>query len=248
MIPKIIHYCWFGKGEMPALYTKCIKSWEKVLPEYIIMRWDENSFDINCNQYVKEAYENKKYAFVTDFVRLYALYNFGGIYLDTDVEVIKPLDRFLSNEAFSGFEKKDGVPTGIMASEKDNQVIKDLLSDYDNMRFVLEDGSLNLTTNVKTISDYFIKNGIKMNGKYQVVNGFHMYPQRYFCTNSILLIFNLKPRLNVYTIHHYGGGWGRDGKKNQTLKFRTKRFIVGVMRNLMGTQRAIDLWKSIKNG
>ena len=247
MIPKIIHYCWFGKGEMPELYKKCVDSWKKNLPEYQIMRWDEDSFDINTNEYVKRAYENKKYAFVTDYVRLLVLYKYGGIYMDTDVEVVRPLDKFLTCRAFSGFEKKDCVPTGIIGAEKENNVIKDLLSDYDNMAFVKADGSLNLTTNVVTITNYFKKHKIKLNGKEQIIEGFHMFPQRYFCTNSVLLIFNMTPK-NVYTIHHYGGGWDKDGKKIQNLPFRIKRFFVGVLRNAIGTERTVKLGALIKGG
>lgn len=246
MIPKIIHYCWFGRGEMPELYKKCIASWKKVLPEYEIKFWNEDTFNINSNTYVRDAYQNRKFAFVTDYVRLYALYNYGGVYMDTDVEAIKPLDRFLNDEAFSGFEKKDSVPTGILAAEKGNKVIGDLLSDYDHLCFYKEDGSLNLTTNVKTITDYFVAHGIKLNGKEQVINGFHMYPQRYFCTNSIALVFGFSPK-SVYVVHHNGGGWGKDGKKTQNFKFRLKRFLVGVIRNLIGTDNVAKLSKIMKN-
>ena len=100
-IPKIIHYCWFGKGPKPELVLKCIASWEKYLPDYEIKEWNENNFDINSNIYCKEAYERKKYAFVSDYVRLYAVYNEGGIYFDTDLEVIKNMDVFLNNKAFT---------------------------------------------------------------------------------------------------------------------------------------------------
>ena len=136
MIPKIIHYCWFGGKPLPELACLCIESWKKFLPEYRIIRWDEESFDINSNTYVKEAYENKKYAFVTDYVRLYALYTHGGIYMDTDVEVRRPLDQFLQHQAFSGFESYHDIPTGIMASEKGFQGIKDQLDYYNNRHFV----------------------------------------------------------------------------------------------------------------
>ena len=101
-IPKIIHYCWFGKGPKPELAIKCIESWKKYCPDYEIKEWNEDNFDLNYNAYVKEAYENKKWAFVTDVVRLYALVNYGGIYMDTDVEVIKPLDEFLTLSGLSG--------------------------------------------------------------------------------------------------------------------------------------------------
>ena len=118
MIPKIIHYCWFGRGEMPSLAKKCIASWKKYLPEYKVKQWNEDNFDLNLYPYVAEAYAQRKFAFVTDVVRLYALYTEGGIYMDTDVEVLKPLDEFLRHPAFSGFEDEKNVPTGIMGAEK----------------------------------------------------------------------------------------------------------------------------------
>ena len=110
-IPKIIHYCWFGRGEKPEIVKRCINSWKENLKDYEIIEWNENNFDININNYVKEAYENKKYAFVSDYVRVYALYNMGGIYFDTDVEVFKSLDEFLQEDSFWGFEEKDYIAT-----------------------------------------------------------------------------------------------------------------------------------------
>ena len=118
MIPKIIHYCWFGGKELPELAKKCIASWKKYCPDYEIIRWDESNFDLESCQYVKQAYQSKKYAFVTDYVRLYAMYTQGGVYMDTDVELTKNLDKFLDHQGFSGFESEAQIPTGIMAAEK----------------------------------------------------------------------------------------------------------------------------------
>lgn len=115
-IPKVIHYCWFGKGEKSNLSEKCIQSWKEKLEGYEIIEWNEENFNINCNKYVKEAYERKKYAFVSDYVRLYVLYNYGGIYLDTDVEVLKTFDQFLVNDSFVGFEDKELISTGALAT------------------------------------------------------------------------------------------------------------------------------------
>ena len=145
MIPKIIHYCWFGGKPLPEDAKKYIESWEKYCPDYKICRWDESTFDINEIPYVKEAYEAKKWAFITDYVRLYVLKNIGGIYMDTDVEVIKNLDCFLNEKGFSGFEKIDAVPTGIMAAEKNHPFIIELLHDYDNLHFLKDDGTLDLS-------------------------------------------------------------------------------------------------------
>lgn len=124
MIPKKIHYCWFGKGKMPDLSKKCIESWKKYCPDYEIIEWNEDNFDINCCDYVKEAYASKRFAFVTDYVRLYAMYTQGCIYMDTDVEVMKNLDKFLVHQAFSGFESDIQIPTGIMDQKKDFRYLK----------------------------------------------------------------------------------------------------------------------------
>lgn len=147
MIPKIIHYCWFGGNPLPPLVQKCIKSWKKYCPDYEIVRWDESNFDISGSPlYVKQAYDKKKWAFVSDYVRLWALVNYGGVYMDTDVEVIQPIDRFLRESAFSGFEATDRIPTGIMACEKDHPTFKEWLNEYGKKLFVLDDGSVNLET------------------------------------------------------------------------------------------------------
>ena len=136
MIPKKIHYIWVGGNPLTPLAEKCIESWKKYCPDYEIVRWDESNFDVNQNQYCKEAYENKKWAFVSDYIRLKVLYEEGGIYMDTDVEVVKPLDKFLSNPAFSGFENDTMIPTGIIASEKNNPWVDKLLKKYDDKHFI----------------------------------------------------------------------------------------------------------------
>ena len=217
-IPKTIHYCWFGKGELPELAKKCIQSWKEKLPDYKIIEWNENNFDINSNRYVKEAYENKKYAFVTDYLRLYALYNYGGIYMDTDVEVLKSLDCFLNHKAFSGFENNNYIPTGIMASEAKNKWIELLLKDYDNLPFIKEDGSMDLTTNVIRISNKTKENyNLMLNDTYQDLGDVVLYPHDYFCpkdweTGKICLI------KNTYTIHHFSGSWHTNKEKKQIAK------------------------------
>lgn len=219
-IPKIIHYCWFGGNPLPELAEKCIESWKKYLPDYEIIRWDEKNFDFNMNDYVKEAYENKKWAFITDYVRLYAMYNYGGIYMDTDVEVLKSLDRFLIHPAFSGFEDKVNIPTGIMASEKHSKWIKRLLDYYDGRHFVIN-GKIDYTTNVLIITDITKKYyGLKQNNKYQDMGDVVMYPNDYFCPKDHI---NGEIYLteNSYCIHHFAGSW-----QNKGMKFRARIFIV----------------------
>lgn len=207
MIPKLIHYCWFGGNPLPELAQKCIASWKKYLPEYEIKEWNENNFDISQNLYVKEAYEARKYAFVTDYVRLYALYHEGGIYMDTDVEVLKSLDRFLIHSAFSGFEDEHNIPTGIMGSERNGRWARENLQYYDNKHFVNPDGGLDTTTNVEIITNYMMKYGLMQNNSYQDFPGvFTVYPKDYFCpkdhgTGCIYLTEN------TYCIHHFMMSW-----------------------------------------
>ncbi len=221
MIPKIIHYCWFGGNPLPEDVKRYIEGWKKLCPDYEIVRWDESSFDINSVPYVKEAYENRKWAFVTDYVRLYALYNQGGIYMDTDVELLKPLDCFLENEAFSGFESETAVPTGIMASEPKQKAIGELLKDYDGRHFVNEKGELDLSTNVEAITRYFVTNGMLMNNQKQTVNGFTMYPCDYFCPKNSRTL-KIEVTENSYTIHHFAGTWVED---NTNFRKKIKKLL-----------------------
>lgn len=223
MIPKIIHYCWFGGKRKPKLARKCIKSWKKILPEYQFKEWNEQNFDINCNQYVKEAYNAKKFAFVTDYVRLYALYTEGGIYMDTDVEVLKPLDQFLVHPAFSGYESNSDISTGIMASEKGGKWVKDQLSHYDIARFLHPDGSFNLTTNVEVITQYMIPLGLRRDNTYQdFPNLITLYPSDVFCPKS-WKTGEINLTENTHTIHHFAGSWLP--KKHIPVTIRIKRFF-----------------------
>lgn len=222
-IPKTIHYCWFGRKPKPEQALTCIESWKKHCPEYELIEWNEDNFDINQNLYVKQAYEAKKFAFVTDYVRLYALYNYGGIYMDTDVEVVKPLDRFLVHSAFSGFENNNCIPTGIMAAEKGNQWVKDLLDEYKDVKFIKEDGEYDLTTNVVRITNLTKeKYGIKLESSYQDLNDIVvMYPYDYFCPKD-WYTGKINCTENTHTIHHFSGSWHNEEQKETTEKLRKK--------------------------
>ena len=206
MIPKIIHYCWFGGNPKPALAKKCIKSWKKYCPDYELREWSEETFDIqSAPLYVRQAYDCKKWAFITDYVRLWAMYNFGGIYMDTDVEVLKELDLFLDNKAFSGFESEDAVPTGIMASEKGNVMVEELLHYYDERSFIVN-GEPDITPNTVIITEMMLPHGLVLNNQYQTVNTFSLYPKEYFCP---IYPGQVKVTIteNTYTIHHFSGSW-----------------------------------------
>ena len=206
MIPKIIHYCWFGGNPLPESAKKYIQSWKKYCPDYEIIEWNENNFKLDIVPYVKEAYEKKKWAFVTDYVRLYALNKIGGIYMDTDVEVLRNLDEFLHSEGFSGFERQDAIPTGIMAAEAGNPFIKALLKQYNNLHFCRPDGTLDLTTNVSRITEYAVNRGLVLNGQQQLVDHFMIYPQDFFCPKDYIT-GKVTLTENTCTIHHFSGSW-----------------------------------------
>lgn len=223
MIPKIIHYCWFGRGQLPPLALKCIQSWKKYCPDYEIKEWNEDNFDLDLFPYVREAYDNKKYAFVTDVVRLYALLKEGGVYMDTDVEVIKPIDQFLCHHAFSGFENQREVPTGIMASEKGGKWVAENLAYYNDRHFILPNGQFDITPNVKTITRLLLQHGLVQNNTLQdFADLVTMYPKDFFCpknpdTGEIFLTNN------TCTIHHFNGSWWPDGSR-----FRRKLIYRGL--------------------
>ncbi|CAH1225181.1 hypothetical protein PAECIP111892_05576 [Paenibacillus auburnensis] len=218
-IPKLIHYCWFGRGELPDLAKKCIKSWQEILPDFEIKVWNEDNFDIASNNYVKEAYDAKKYAFVTDYVRLYALFHEGGIYMDTDVEVVKPLDSFLEHEAFTGFQTIDELPTGLIASVSGNHWIKENLNVYKEKSFLKQDGTFDTTANVYSITNISKKMGFKEgNDFHYLMNEVAVYPIEYFCAKDFATN-KLYVTENTYAIHHFAGSW-LSPKEKMKLKLR----------------------------
>ncbi|MFZ7121509.1 MAG: glycosyltransferase family 32 protein [Eubacteriaceae bacterium] len=221
-IPRIIHYCWFGKGSMSKLAVKCIQSWEKNLPDYDIKLWNEDNFDLEKNKYVKEAYEAKKYAFVTDYVRLYALFNDGGIYMDTDVEVVKRLDVFLHYEAFIGFQTEEEIQTGLMASKPKKHWIKKLLIAYEDKKFINNNGNFDLTANVSLITKKLIDMGLNLGNEFQLMkNGVAVYPIEYFCAKDYRT-GKIRKTKNTYTIHHFSGSWLSSREK---IKSKVRKMI-----------------------
>lgn len=207
MIPKKIHYCWFGGNPLPEDAQKCIASWRKFLPDYEIKEWNESNFDINGNIYVKQAYEARKFAFVTDYVRLYALATEGGIYMDTDVEVLKSYDPFLHHVAFSGFENNNYVPTGMMASEAGGKWATELLDEYNHRAFIKEDGTFDTTSNTVTITRYMLRAGLKQDNTFQDFPGLvTIYPADYFCPKDHGTGL-IKLTDNSVCIHHFACSW-----------------------------------------
>lgn len=219
LISRKIHYCWFGKNKKSKLIKKCIKTWHDKLPGYEIIEWNESNFDINAVPYVLEAYQQKKWAFVTDYVRLWAIHNFGGIYLDTDVEVFQDLSLFLDDSFFTGFENyadKLSPVTAVMGAQAGHPLVQNLLSDYADLHFINKDGSLNLETNTRKITQSLIeKYGIDADQDVHqsAADGINIYPSDYFCNRSG----------RSFAMHHFDGSWL---PRNQKIK----RIFKGLVR------------------
>ena len=203
MIPKTIHYCWFGRGKQNDLIQKCISTWKDELPEYKIILWNEDNFPVNKYPFAKQALHDKKWAFVSDVARLHALYYHGGIYMDTDVEVLKPLDQFLHHGFFSGYESERHVPTGIMGAKKNNNYVKLLLdwyNDYTYGRDFYEIANTRIITRITRLNC-----GLKVNGEQYQFSDCCYYPRDYFCPKLDGNRWDITQ--NTCTIHHFTGLW-----------------------------------------
>jgi len=226
MIPKNIHYCWFGKGNKPEIAIECIRTWKKYFPDWEIIEWNEDNYGLSGTQYIEDAYKLKKWAFVSDLVRLDVLYKYGGIYLDIDVEFIKPLpDLFLQYHGFCGFEHTSTIAPGlIFGVEKGNKFIKSVLDSYAGERFFYNKNGIYKTINTR-ITEEFLKQGLIKNNTHQIINGFHIYPSEYFCGYNTDI---REPEITEKTIcwHHYLGSWS-----NPSLKMKMQdnlKLIIGV--------------------
>lgn len=218
MTPKIIHYCWFGRGPLPELAQKCIASWKKYLPDYEIKEWNEDNFDVNIIPYTAEAYKAKKYAFVSDYARFWILHQYGGIYFDTDVEVIRPLDDIIERGNFMGFEtdpksqlKEDASEASVnpglgMGVAPGLGLIKKMLDFYEGRHFEFIPGGIGQLTIVHIATEVLRKAGLKQQQGIQQVDDMWIYPAEYFCPIN-LKTGRIHVRPNTRTIHHYAGTW-----------------------------------------
>lgn len=203
MIPKIIHYCWFGRNKLPKKALKCINSWKKYCPDYQIVQWNENNFDVHMNAYTEYTYENKMFAFLSDYVRLMVVYQNGGIYLDTDVEIIERLDGLLSNKAYFGFENDSFVQTGLgFGAEKNNIIVKAMLDEYEQ----LLDGKHGTIGCPRLNTAALVKHGLVQNGSLQNIEGAVIYPADYFNPYDDPT-GRLKMTKNTHSIHWYSKSW-----------------------------------------
>ena len=214
MIPKVIHYCWFGRNPLPESTQKCIASWRKYLPDYEIKEWNEDNFDVNIIPYTKEAYEAKKYAFVSDYARFWILYKYGGLYFDTDVEVIKPMDEIVNRGAFMGVEsdgKKKGQALAInpglgLGAIPGMEIYQRIIDGFHRMDFYGQDGAINPYTMIPMVTELFKSLGFKGKGSMEYVAETYIYPQEFFNPFD-----DMTGKLNItpytYSIHWYSKTW-----------------------------------------
>lgn len=233
MIPKVIHYCWFGGNELPESAVKCIESWKKYCPDYEIKEWNESNFDINECDYVREAYEAKRWAFVSDYARFKILYENGGVYFDTDVELIRPMDDILARGGFMGAENtvsgKNGglkVNPGLGAAVTPKSALyRELTEAYRDRHFRKADGSLNLKTVVAYTTELLRKKGLEDKNEIQEVAGIYVYPKEYFCPMDYE-----SGKLDVtectISIHHYSATWhGKTEDYAMALRRKMNQFL-----------------------
>ena len=238
IIPKKIHYCWFGGSEPGKKDKKNIEGWKKACPGFEIIRWDESDYDITQNRFMKEAAMAGKWSFVSDYARLDILYKHGGIYLDTDVEVIRDYSDLLGYEGFIGFEDNEKVNDGQgFGVRPGHPLILEMLKEYEDECFINEDGSLNTKESPRRRTECLIRHGLRPDGTRQNVEGIEVFPKEYFCPKDF---FTKRVKLteNTYSIHHYHESW--HSKKAQILsKFRT------ILCRLFGKERGLKFFTNI---
>lgn len=232
MIPKVIHYCWFGRNPLPPLAIKCIDSWKKFFPDYEIKEWNEDNFDVNIIPYTKEAYEAKKYAFVSDYARFWILYNYGGIYFDTDVEVVRPFDNIIAKGAWMGYEFNltshhinGAINPGLgFGSFPKMDLLHDLLKTYANTHFNIN-GVYNQKTIVAYTTEAFLKRGLEIKDGVQECCDFTIYPIDFFNPlNSKTKKVELTE--NTRSIHHYMASWGKQSIIRKTLTYIKYQILI----------------------
>lgn len=221
MIPKIIHYCWFGGGKLPDQEQAYIEGWKKKCPDFEIMEWNETNYDIHKCRYMEEAASVGKWSFVSDYARLDVLYQYGGIYLDTDVEVLKDLAPLCKHEGFIGFESRERVNDGQgFGAEKGNALIKEMMGEYDQLSFFSEDGSYNQIESPQYRTKVLKAHGLIMNEQEQEIEGVHIYPTDYFCPKNFTT-GKIKVTDHTYCIHHFKGSW-HTVKERKIIAFTQK--------------------------
>ena len=244
MIPKIIHYCWFGRNPLTPLAQKCIASWRQYFPDYEIREWNEDNFDVNCIPYTAEAYKVGKYAFVSDYARFWVLYQNGGLYFDTDVEVIRPLEDVVEKGPFMGFEllgEKMAVNPGQgLAAEPGMPLYKDILDRYESLPFLLSDGTINPCMMIPMVTELLKERGLKGNGLIEHIADIDIYPPDWFNPFDDAM-GDLCKTDNTRTIHWYAKSWLPSKPVWET---ELKRLL----RKILGKDRVMRLGQLMKKG
>lgn len=259
-IPKVIHYCWFGGNPKPKLAEKCIESWKKYCPDYEIIEWNESNFDVNFNQYCKEAYEAGRYAFVTDVARLKILYENGGFYFDTDVELLKNLDFLTENDCFMGIEnsiKCLKVATGLgIGCIPGFPLIKEMLDDYEGKSYLFDDGTENKLTCTERNFIILSRHGYVQENKLQHVAGATIYPTEYF-SPMVMENEKMQKTKNTVSIHHYALSWtsaekqklrkeGLKQYRKNEFKYNVSVLPQNIAKKILGDSRYENLKEKIK--
>jgi len=215
MIPKIIHYCWFGGNPLPPLVLKCMDSWRKYCGDFEIKEWNENNFDVNMTNYSKDAAKAGMWAFVSDVARCFVMYEYGGIYLDVDVEILKPIDKFLDCGMFIGFESNSEINAGQgFGAEKNFYLAKKMLDTYAGIPFANPDGTYNITPSPVYTSKIMEGEGFALNNTRQSIKNIELYPSEYFCPKD-WRSGEMDITENTHTIHHFMASWWNDEKRKE---------------------------------
>lgn len=256
MIPKIIHYCWFGGAPKPESVNKCVNSWRKYCPDYEIREWTERDFDVSQNLYCQQAYEAKAWGFVPDYIRLWIIYNYGGIYLDTDVQLLKSFDSLLDNDAFVGFEKIAGNFVNLgqgFGAEPGNAFVLDNMSVYEDMAFLKDDGTYNKIASPVYTTEILEKRGLDRAAPvYQKLDAVTVYPVDYFCPKSFDTGL-IERTENTYSIHHFDASWFTEEKQEEKRKrwkrARIRAFLskpASMLRAIVGEKKYAKIKKYIR--
>ena len=237
-IPKVIHYVWFGRGKKSPLIKHCIKSWRKVMPDYEVIEWNEDNFDVNMNTYCRQAYEKGKYAFAADYARLWILYNHGGIYMDTDVAAFKSLEPFLSHTCFLGFENDKAIGTGLIGAIKGADTIGYLLDYYKDREFLdpNQPSGIDWTPNTVALTERLISKGLTLNSQFQEVNDLTVYPSIYFSDDS--------EGPDKYTTHYFVATWLPKNIQRKSARHRRVAAVKKRIRKFLGNE-IYDKFKTV---
>ena len=247
MIPKTIHYCWFGRNPIPDEHRGYIEGWKTLCPDYEIIEWNEGNYDVTKNRYMHEAYTAEKWGFVPDYARLDIIYNYGGIYLDTDVELLKPLDTLLENKVFMGFEGGKYVALGLgFGATKGHPAIKKLRDYYEGISFINDDGSYNTLPCSVHQTLFLMDYGLRRVNKKQIVEGITIYPSEYFAPQSCIS-HKTKVTANTYSVHHYNASWFDERQRDKwNYQGKLAKYVGGRAAQVIATIRYSGIRKTVQ--